>query len=840
MPTFAEHVVNSPQALERLRQAYLKDVTEGGTWGAEVEARHLARIFRVHLVFWTESEAGKFRLVHQYNHGETTLHLLGRGSHFEALRAAPTEGEDFHRATVVSNLGGGDCLYRAFHQAWCRNSDEPSPRALSSYRGLVAQQLRMEGELDLEGLLVTLLDEVEMLGFAFGAGPTLQREMRKLYREFRARRVGGGSIPPFGRAKDASKGIGTRDPVPRKEMSIADRLLDRIGRLVATADSVHVALALDDKALVVSMNDDTAGVLTALDNLLASYGSGAPLTDPHSGSHPTILRVPRGQLVTFNKSGSTTKKPRRNVDLEKIEALRSGKLELLTGKATKDKLQRIKAALVAGRLTDKPTQTAKEQYLAGAVGLYFIPHVPRTADTGVVHGEMSVTAAIQERRTGKNLKDDVFVGGTLIDCFDCNQAHLARNEALSRAREQWRFYSGGTHGNSFPGWYLQADKRDLIHRDTFLQERFPTGLPSVPWWHHKRPHGKKYGYDEEYFIPHYYYWRGGMKQYVRSSHDRFGRPNLVEHESQWQTVWQSAPRTCLTDLFLRHSKLLKIVPTHSSFADDSDSDTEDYDDLILQKDDVRKEQRLKLRSSYAEGTPDLEFFLSPEASLPFSFEQVRRDPLMVGALVQYTGPTPTRPRLEFYLAPDLLDGLRLPDWVRQASTWQGPPGIRRGVAPGRTRPMLMLGALEEGETSDRVAVSGALSPGDIRRLLEGCNVLPSEAGDGGHALVPLPGEGLSFNLGQLFDLFWMLAAALGMPGVALTRSFDDVLDRLFARLLKARERHGMEDGRFVGLMLVVLYLRHVLTVTGLGPWTLEGLLQAMGGRPRADTARISF
>ncbi|MGE6761626.1 hypothetical protein ACQKGO_26680 [Corallococcus interemptor] len=834
MPSFAEYVVSQPRKLEALTQAYLEDVTKGGTWGAEVEARHLARIFNVHVVFWAESETGRFRLVQQYIHGTTTLHILCRGAHFEALREAPVEGAEFNRSTVVTNVGVGDCLYRAFHQAYRRHGAEPSTQALKFYRAKVAEQMRLHPELDLEGLLTTLLDEVELEGFALGAGPTLQRMMRKLYREYRAAPVeGGGSIPPFGRTPDSSLGIGELDPVPRKELSIADRLLDRIGRLVSTVKSVHVALALDDKALVVSMNDDTAGVLTALTQLVTTYTGGGPMTDPHAGSSTAILRVPRTQTMVFHKPGRTTTKFRRNVDLEKLDALRSGKLELLTSGKTKDKLARIKAALAAGVLTDTPTQTAEQQYLAGATGIYFIPHVPRTADTGVVHGEMNVTAAIQRRRTGKGLKDDVFVGGTLIDCFDCNKAHKARNETLSRTGEQWRFYSGGTHGNSFPNWFLAADSRDLIDRDTFSRERFPGGVPSFPWWDHRNRAGE-YGYDDPHYVWKYYYMAGPVKRYTENRYAPGPRGRENRSERVLEPIrWEATARTYLTDLFLRNAKVAKIVQAHSSFADDSDSDTEDYDELIVRNAETRKQQRLALQRSYAEESLDLGFVMDVEASLPITFEQARGDGLMTGALVLFAGPVLTMPRIDLYLSPELMDLLQTPDWMRPTSTRQEPfPVPPRREAPS-SRPMLRLGG-PEGGARGGTGAPGLMSPGDLRQRLGAFSLLPAERGDGLQALTPRAGEGISFELGHLFDLFWMLGNELGVKSVQFSRSFDEVLDAFIARVLRARASHSLDDGRFAALVLVMLYLKHVLRLTRLGAWTLENLLRALGeSNPRA-------
>ncbi|AFE06669.1 hypothetical protein COCOR_05951 [Corallococcus coralloides DSM 2259] len=830
MPGFAEHVVGSPDALARLRKAYLSDVTEGGTWGAEVEARHLAQAFGVRIVFWCESATGKFRLAHQYNHGGTTLHILCRGSHFEALRAPPTEGNPFNRASVVTNSGGGDCLYRAFHQAYLRHDNEPNAKALRFYRTLVAQRMRKEPELDLEGLLVTLLDEVEMLGFALGAGPTLQDEMRKLYREFRRRPVeGGGSIPPTGRVEDPGVGLGDRDPVPRKEMTVAERMLDRIGRLIATEASVHVAAALDDSVLVMSANDDTVNVLAALRTLLNDYQGGGALSDPFSGVRTGQRRVPTDQLVTFNKTSGTTTKARRVVDLEKIAALRSGQLEALTSGTTKTRLQRLKAALTAGLLTDNVRQTAEQQYLAGAVGIYFIPHVPRTPDTGVVHGEMNVTAAIQTRRAGKRLTDDVFIGGTLIDCFDCNKAHKARNESLRKAGERWHFYSGGTHGNSFPNWYLPDDSRRNIDDDTFSRGRFPGGVPRIEWWDTSR--GGQYGYFAQRDVIQYYFMRGRTPVDTNRRYaPRGGGENPYYLRRENYTIWESTPRSYLTELFLRDKLYKHINKAHSSFADDSDSDAEDYDELIVKRTEKKKAQLLKLRRSYAESNPELSFITDPELSLPFSYEQVRTDPLMGGVLVLYSGPAPRNPRPEFFISPELLERIWMPESMRPSSSRQEP--FVRGVELPRQRPVPRIGWSggqgPQAMPRERSAPRGP-SRDELRRLLWAVEVLPVELGGNPQPLAVPGQERLSFNLGLLFEFFQLLAVSLGVQEVLLDLPLEEVLDGLVGALFEAGLRRTMPDEQWLALAGVAVFLKYVLVLTRLGTRTTLDLLQDLQG-----------
>lgn len=639
--TFAEYVLMTPDALEALRDAYMADVTLGGTWGAEVEARHLAQIFGVTVVFWTESDTHTFQEVHRYGNGRQTLHVLNTAAHFEALKSSPTEGAPFSRTGVATNSGGGDCLYRAFHQALRRSDEEPSMTALSIYRELVAGSMRREPELDLEGLLVTLLDDFAEWGFALGAGPLLQRAILRLYAQYaRSDRPGGGSIPPFGRKQRDDLVLGMRDFVPRGELSRADRLLDRIGRLIATAASVHVAVALDGNAIVMSPNTDTVTVMTALDKLIRRYGRSEGIDDdPMAGVHEGTLRVKR--TTTF---GGTVK-TRRSMDINKLKALESGDLEELSSGITLDKLRRIKAALAAGVLVDGGGATAKQKYLRGDVGVYLIPHVVPVplSGHGVVHGEMNVTDAIQERRhqeflRGNILRDDVFVGGTLIDCFDCNKTHKSRNEKLRQLGHRWRFYSGGTHGNSFPNWYLDQGIQANIDTPTFDTERFPGGR-SVPFWD-RRGRSGQYGYDNYVRVRYYYYYdRGGSKRWTNYTTDRWGNPNHYEDRDENHIIWQAMPRTFLIDLFHRHRDDSHIDNGHSSFADDSDSDTDEYPDLIVQKRDRVRRRKGSLLDSYSKGRDvklcDL-FTGAPYFTLPFTMSSAQERPLLSSAMWMYS------------------------------------------------------------------------------------------------------------------------------------------------------------------------------------------------------------
>lgn len=811
--SFAEYVLTSSEALESLRQAYLDDVTEGGTWGSELEARHLAECFEVRVVFWVANAEGKFKSVHRYGSKGAELHLLNAGNHFEALRAVPVENAVFERTHVTTNSGEGDCLYRAFHQALRRNSEEPSLTALKGYRRVVAENMRKEEELDLQGLLVTLLDEFETWGFALGSGHALQSEIATLYERYRQVAVeGGGSIPPFGRTERSGLKLGMRDIVPRGELSRADRMIDRIGRLVATQESVHVAVALDGNTLVMSCNDDTVEVLKALNKLIARHGKrdGSGDDDPLHGVEEGILRV-----KSTTKFGGTDKL-RRVIDVKKLKALESGVLEELSSGSTASKLSKIKAALKAGCLVDiDGGKSAKQQYWDGQVGIYFIPHVPRTRTTGVVHGEINVTDAIQERRTGKKLEDDVFIGGTLIDCFDCNASHKGRNAKLKEVGEKWRFYSGGTHGNSFPNWYVQPSSRTRLDEPTFKSQRFPGTSAEIVLYE-----------DEEYWtretVRQYYFWNGRRNVDTDYSHSPRGKLNPSYNKSVDVRRVRSVPKTFLTEMFLREKCKSHMKKEHSSFADDSDSDTEDYELVLTTRKKKRVERALKLRRNYDKlsGAQLCTLFTDqPIFTLPVMVPKVT-PPLLQGALIVYQGQPPCAetelfvPPLELCELLATFSRTRLDDLFEAALRVELPLSGRRVSAPSSVRRALTdvassyaLEVRPLGDVIDRLGTIWALPAGDFQTL------------------ITEPIENAGFNLGALYGLFSLAIVIAGGMVVDSHAPLYEVWDAIFQRTFSAYVDGQMSDWVLVLQVRTLVYLMLALRITRLGERSLASVLE---------------
>lgn len=809
--SFAEYVLASRDSVDALRDAYLADVTVGGTWGAEVEARHLAQRLGVRIVFWVRSSEDKFQAVHRYGTSGPELHLLNEGNHFEAFSVAPIAGNAFARTHVVTNSGGGDCLFLAFHQALRRNSDEPSNMALKVYRQLVAQSMRREGDLDLDGMLVVLLDEFEDWGFALGAGRQLQTAIARLHRQYILDTTqgvfGGGSIPPLGFKQKLDLGLGTRDFVPRGKLSRADRMLDRIGRLIATQKSVHVAVALDGNTLVMSSNDDTDSVRAALLKLINRYGKSLLTThdDPLDGVDEELLRVKSD--TPFRK----TKKTRREVDIGKLKALETRVLFELTTGGTLEKLQKIRAALHAGLFVNGD-KTPKQQFLEGLTGVYLIPHVPRTHSTGVVHGEMNVTDAIQERRVGKNFTDDVFIGGTLIDCFDCNKAHKSRNTKLLELKEKWRFYSGGTHGNSFPSWYLTPSMRDNIDEPTFKLERFPNKSQEGEFWE-----------DEFYFVKVWYrqyYFR--TKRGTRNTDQEFnpftGYRNPFDEWSEDERRVRQVKKTYLTELFLREATKSKIIKAHSSFADDSESDDDDYELELSTSKKKSVERGKKLFCSY-QTLSERElydcFAERPSFSLSFQLPKLE-SPLLCSALQLYRGePPPVEYSLLF--APfelfELLGNFNPRD---AAPLFQH--GLRIELPNQRVLPSASVLALRDVERSYALQV-GAM--GDVIERLGSIWALPSGGQD---TLVGEGRENNGFNLGSIYALFTLVICMLGDFVVDSRAPLFEVWDAIYQASLRAYSEDRLSAVGLVLQIRILVYLAIALQLTRLGERSLQSVL----------------
>lgn len=231
-----------------------------------------------------------------------------------------------------------------------------------------------------------------------------------------------------------------RNVVPRGYLTRFERMIDRIGRILASEQNIHVAVALDDKALVLSANKEDQ-----------EYS----LTD-----NVTLLKTvpnPNNDLSTRWRWRVKNEK-RREVDIKKLAILLKGDytdnegLELY--KDVREQLVRIKTAIEKGVI-------GKAAYLNGDAGMYVIttPFEKWNKEWNM-HGELKVAAAIVMRRdlTKPVSVEDVYIGGTLIDCFSCNVSHWLLNQRLQQ--KGWQIYTGGTSGEVFPGYRINHISSD--------------------------------------------------------------------------------------------------------------------------------------------------------------------------------------------------------------------------------------------------------------------------------------------------------------------------------------------------------------------------------------------
>ncbi|MCP6760374.1 MAG: DUF4157 domain-containing protein [Fischerella sp. CENA71] len=253
-----------------------------------------------------------------------------------------------------------------------------------------------------------------------------------------------GLVPPttHGRSQDfrtpaePQKTKGQRHLVPRKKLTRSERMIDRIGRILATETNVHVAVALDDQALVLSANKENPNRSESLVNMAGKLKDIVKNIDPLQGTTEN-LRIPKNK---------------RDSDLKKVKYLLNDeytkeKTGIELNEEVRGQLIRIKNAIDAGVIN-------KTKYLNGDPGIYVIqtPSLD-SEEKHNMHGELKVTEAIKERRQKNEYQEkNVYIGGTLADCFACNAAHKIMNETIVETTKDWSFYSGGTHGGMFVGY----------------------------------------------------------------------------------------------------------------------------------------------------------------------------------------------------------------------------------------------------------------------------------------------------------------------------------------------------------------------------------------------------
>ncbi|WP_427873991.1 eCIS core domain-containing protein [Flavobacterium sp. MMS24-S5] len=236
-------------------------------------------------------------------------------------------------------------------------------------------------------------------------------------------------------ADPASTTKGHHHSVPRKNLTRFERMIDRIGRILATSTNVHVAVALDDNTLVLSVNQESPEQEKKLEKVAAKLKNIIHNQDPLAGSSD--------QRITGG---------RRTKDIAKTKNLLEGaytdeETGVETNKEVSSQLKRLIVAINAGVI-----DTVK--YHSGTPGIYVVPTSMHPSDkTQNMHGELKVTGAILDRRKNSKYNEkDVYIGGTLADCFACNASHKMMNEEIRKQLKDWSFYSGGTHGGLFVGY----------------------------------------------------------------------------------------------------------------------------------------------------------------------------------------------------------------------------------------------------------------------------------------------------------------------------------------------------------------------------------------------------
>ena len=255
-----------------------------------------------------------------------------------------------------------------------------------------------------------------------------------------------GLVPPktHGRSKEytspitpASTTKGHHHAVSRKGLTRFERMIDRIGRILATDTNVHVAVALDDKTLVVSVNKESPEQEKKLETVAAKLKNVITSQDP------------LGTSIEKRVSGA-----RRTKDIAKTKKLLEEKYThedtgVETNEEVSSQLKRLIVAINKGVIPH-------DKYHKGEAGIYVVPTSTSKADNSYnMHGELKVSKAIKDRREKNNYTEkDVYIGGTLADCFACNASHKIMNEEIKKqlTHNDWSFYSGGTHGGLFKGY----------------------------------------------------------------------------------------------------------------------------------------------------------------------------------------------------------------------------------------------------------------------------------------------------------------------------------------------------------------------------------------------------
>jgi hypothetical protein len=265
-----------------------------------------------------------------------------------------------------------------------------------------------------------------------------------------------GLVPPstmgreFNTPENPQSSKGQREAVHPKDLTRSERMINRIGRILVQQENVHVAVALDGKALVLSANKEVGSEERRLDKIAAKLKSLINSEDQDPiGETSTVLKHENVPLERRNKDKNKIKK------LLKGDYIEENGIEL--NEEVRKELASIKAAIEKGIIS-------KEDYLKGEPGIYVIvtPENPKVKEYNM-HGELKVTSAIKERRAKKNNIEEfknVFIGGTWLDCFACNASHKIMNESLQKIKSEWQFYTAGTHGGMYEGYRVQQETEE--------------------------------------------------------------------------------------------------------------------------------------------------------------------------------------------------------------------------------------------------------------------------------------------------------------------------------------------------------------------------------------------
>lgn len=269
-------------------------------------------------------------------------------------------------------------------------------------------------------------------------------------------------------------------------ISRADRMINRLGRIMTLAGTTHAAIALDGSVLVVSSNKISQQrsaikvkkklqLQSSADHIVNNHIEPIlkAVKDLADGKTTTLDQ----SLTAFTESPTSISKTLKR-DVKKLQNLILNKYEPHTHSNHSDhqmqmetlQLKQIKGALLAGLISES-------DYLQQNPGVYYVSPPKEFGKKAVQHGEMSVIHAIYKRyeklKPTANSTTFIYVGGAKRDCYDCNMAHGIMNQLLTKKGYPWRIYTYGTHGGSFKAWKLSPDLTKLLNNSAICTSQKP-------------------------------------------------------------------------------------------------------------------------------------------------------------------------------------------------------------------------------------------------------------------------------------------------------------------------------------------------------------------------------